>query len=151
MDLANCPVPANASRHNSFIAISVLAAITLFGASLVLLRSARAKKTAGLVPSVANINPDEGDKVTAAYGKLPLSFEANQGQENEQIRFTAHGVGYNLFLTSDEAVLALRARDSSSGVRNPKQAANGYKVVRMKLEGANSQAEIDGQEELPGS
>ena len=150
MDLANCPAPANASRHNSFIAISVLAAITLFGSSFVLLRSARAKKSAGPLLTAANINANEGHKVTAAYGKLPLSFEANQGQENEQVRFTAHGVGYNLFLTSDEAVLALRARASSSVIKDPKQAADGYKVVRMKLEGANSQAEINGQEELPG-
>jgi len=46
--------------------------------------------------------------VQAAYGNLPLSFEANQGQSDVQVQFLAHGHGYSLFLTSTEAVLALR-------------------------------------------
>ena len=42
------------------------------------------------------------------YGKLPLSFEANRGQTDGRVRFLAHGRGYTLFLTGNEAVLALR-------------------------------------------
>ena len=45
---------------------------------------------------------------TNAYGKLPLSFEVNQGQTAPDVRFLAHGQGYQLFLTSQEAVLTLR-------------------------------------------
>lgn len=40
------------------------------------------------------------------YGKLPISFEANRGQTDSRVRFLAHGRGYTLFLTSNEAVLA---------------------------------------------
>src|SRR5947199_3959991 len=46
--------------------------------------------------------------VQAAYGQLPLSFEANEGQNDAQVQFLARGHGYSLFLTSTEAVLALR-------------------------------------------
>jgi|SRR5579859_1239803 len=42
------------------------------------------------------------------YGKLPLSFEVNEGQTNGQVKFLARGQGYTLFLTSQEAVLSLQ-------------------------------------------
>src|SRR5271154_6716768 len=45
---------------------------------------------------------------TNAYGKLPLAFEANQGQTAADVRFLSRGDGYSLFLTEQEAVLALR-------------------------------------------
>jgi hypothetical protein len=32
--------------------------------------------------------------VAPDYGKLPLSFEANQGQTDPQVRFTSRGNGY---------------------------------------------------------
>jgi hypothetical protein len=46
--------------------------------------------------------------LVAGYGKLPLSFEANQGQTDARVRFHARGGGYTIFLTADEAVLTLR-------------------------------------------
>src|SRR5712691_12619822 len=46
--------------------------------------------------------------VGEAYGKLPLSFEANMGQSDAQVKFLGHGQGYMLFLTSSGAVLSLR-------------------------------------------
>ena len=42
-----------------------------------------------------------------AYGKLPLTFEANRGQTDAQVKFLSRGPGYNLFLTSTEAVFEL--------------------------------------------
>ncbi|MDA2936812.1 SBBP repeat-containing protein [Acidobacteria bacterium AH-259-A15] len=47
-------------------------------------------------------------RIVSTYGKLPLSFEANHGQAHDQVKFLSRGRGYTLFLTSDEAVLALR-------------------------------------------
>jgi hypothetical protein len=44
----------------------------------------------------------------ASYGKLPLSFEANQGQTDARVRFLARGSSYTIFLTDDEAVVTLR-------------------------------------------
>jgi hypothetical protein len=40
------------------------------------------------------------------YGKLPLSFEANEGQSAPQIKFQSRGNGYSLFLTYASAVTA---------------------------------------------
>src|SRR5579862_7514677 len=47
-------------------------------------------------------------RLNQAYGKLPLTFEQNVGQVSSDVRFLSRGPGYNLFLTSDEAVLVLR-------------------------------------------
>ncbi|TMG79709.1 MAG: hypothetical protein E6H75_00080 [Betaproteobacteria bacterium] len=45
--------------------------------------------------------------MSASYGRLPLHFEANQGQTHKDVRFIARGPGYSLYLTSGEAVLVL--------------------------------------------
>ena len=55
-----------------------------------------------------------------AYGKLPLSFEANRGQTDPRVKFLTRGRGYSLFLTGNEAVLALR---KDSGFRSQKSVA----------------------------
>jgi uncharacterized protein (TIGR03437 family) len=78
--------------------------------------------------------------VKAELLSLPLSFEANQGQTDPAVKFLSRGNGYALFLTRDSAVFKLRSvRESSSPV-----------VVRMKLAGANSRAQIKGAQTLPG-
>jgi hypothetical protein len=46
-------------------------------------------------------------RMVESYGKLPLSFEANKGQTDSQVKFISRGNGYTLFLTSTEAVLSL--------------------------------------------
>ena len=47
-----------------------------------------------------------------AYGKLPLTFEANQGQANDQVKFLSRGSNYSVFLTSQSMVLALAPSSS---------------------------------------
>jgi len=59
-------------------------------------------------------------RVVQNYGKLPLSFEPNQGQTDQRVKFLAHGQGYGLFLTRDAAVLELRGL----GVRNQESEEN---------------------------
>jgi hypothetical protein len=56
------------------------------------------------------IKPDEAKRIelNQAYGKLPLSFEGNQGQTDPQVKFLSRGNGYSLFLTPTEAVLVLK-------------------------------------------
>jgi hypothetical protein len=98
--------------------------------------------------------------LVANYGKLPLAFEANQGQTDQQVRFLSRGAGFSLFLTSTEAVLALQPSDISdqpsgepsfrsqvSGVRKDKSPRA---IVCMKLMGANAKAEVIGEDELAG-
>ncbi len=47
-------------------------------------------------------------RIQAGYGRLPMHFEPNVSQSADAVRFVARGPGYTLFLTADEAVLALR-------------------------------------------
>jgi hypothetical protein len=94
------------------------------------------------------------------YGKLPLSFEANQGQADPQVRFLSRGNGYSLFLTDREAVLALRRPEKNApGATGPftrplaKDAASAVRtdVVRMQLEGAAPGLHVAGANKLAGT
>jgi hypothetical protein len=49
--------------------------------------------------------------LSETYGKLPLSFVANQGQAAGSVQFLLRGSGYRLYLSSTEAVLVLRNAD----------------------------------------
>ena len=99
-------------------------------------------------------------KITGTYGRLPLSFEANQGQVEGQVKFLSRGSGYSLFLTSSEAVLALRKpsapqqrgqTDFESMIAETGDAQTTEPaVLRMQLVGANAAPHIVGLEELPG-
>ncbi|HUI42984.1 MAG TPA: choice-of-anchor D domain-containing protein [Terriglobia bacterium] len=99
--------------------------------------------------------------VHANYGRLPLSFEANQGQTDPRVDFVARGRGYTLFLTRNQAVVALarpgdanqaseaqrETADSAPGNHGSARAGSG--VFRMRLLNANP-ARVVGAGELPG-
>jgi uncharacterized repeat protein (TIGR01451 family) len=98
--------------------------------------------------------------IAAQYGKLPLTFEANNGQTDSSVKFFSRGSGYSLFLTKNEAVIALRRASRSQKVAeklpgppkadlaNDKPAAGA--TIRMELVGANAELRPIGDEELPG-
>jgi hypothetical protein len=97
----------------------------------------------------------------AAFGHLPISFEVNQGQVNSQVRFLAHGSGYNLFLTPTEALLAVSGATSASATSQAPfvpaiddpvatSPASSSSVVGMQFLNANSQPQITGEQQLPG-
>ena len=75
-------------------------------------------------------------EAATTYGALPLSFERNQGQADEDVEFLARGSGYNLQLTASEVILA---------VGSPQQA-----LIKMQLVGANPAPNVTGLDELPG-
>ena len=76
-------------------------------------------------------------RLSAAYGQLPLSFEANQGQTDSRVNFLSHGAGYSLFLTPTKAVLSLKQGDTSN-------------VVGMRVVGANPASHAVGLDKQPG-
>jgi hypothetical protein len=79
-------------------------------------------------------------QVDAAYGQLPLSFTANQGQTAAQVSFLAQGPQSTLFLTNNgTAVLSLAPQGSQPG-----------DVLQMQLVGANTGPTVSGQDLLPG-
>ena len=117
-------------------------------------------------PVPASISTSQADskaqaRILASYGQLPLAFEANHGQTDAHVKFLSHTGGYTLFLTGDEAVLALNGKKAStdkakiarvahtlpSSVAAPK--AGG--VLQMKLRHANPAAKVTGVNELAGT
>ena len=103
------------------------------------------------------------NKIQATFLKAPLHFEANQGQTDEQVKFIARGAGYQMFLTSTEAVMVLRKPEEKQSAisgqsirdrltRNSKPETRNFSesLVRMKLVGANADAEVVGLQQLPG-
>lgn len=73
----------------------------------------------------------------SGFGRVPLSFEANHGQADAQVRFLARADGQVLYLTRREAVIAMGDQ-------------GGRSALRMSLVGGRSDAEVAGVEELPG-
>jgi hypothetical protein len=100
-----------------------------------------------------------------AYGKLPMSFEENDGQTSAAVRFLSRGPGYALFLTPTEAVLTLDVILSSGGSQGaprgarplrsdahrpsavPAGPASGSEatVLRMTLRGARTNPRLSGE------
>jgi len=119
-----------------------------------------ADRTTQTAPKIASQRPSKAQqaRAVAAYGKLPLGFEANQGQSNSRVRFLSRGSGYLLYLTPDAAVLALESERPQLSGRTSKLPQTGGEiakpkppaVLRMQLVGGNAQAEMVGTDLLPG-
>jgi hypothetical protein len=132
-----------------FVAVAFLVAL----AATVLMLGSRASQVAGGSQKIQRQGPSsipvassqDAVPVMDAYRRLPMIFEPNQGQSDPEVKFLAHGSGYGLFLTTDEAVLTLR--HSASGARHSVPQSS---VVRMTLEGANANSAVSGADELPG-
>jgi hypothetical protein len=86
--------------------------------------------------SHASQTPGHG-KLPEAFGKLPLTFQVNQGQVDAAVRFVSRTQRSTLFLTPSEAVLSLRGAEE-------KQA-----VVRWRMAGGNPNPRVLGESLLP--
>jgi hypothetical protein len=95
----------------------------------------------------------DGGAVAAAYGQIPLSFEANQGQADPAVEFLSRGSGYALFLTSQEAVLSLSkpVTVAPAATSAAAQSAPIEDVLRLQLVGANASPQVAGVDPLPGT
>jgi hypothetical protein len=96
--------------------------------------------------SPAKPNPEVEAKLAAAYGTLPLSFEANRGQADRNVKFVSLGHGGTWFLTPTEAVLSLWDAAAEPGARNLKQAPAVHAGRSGGRQAANVVAdEVDGR------
>ncbi len=86
----------------------------------------------------SRVNPVEA---RAAFGRLPMSFEQNQGQSDGRVKFLAHGNGYGLYLGSGEAALVFGGGESEKAQSQ---------AVEMKFAGANPDLQVAGTDRLPG-
>jgi hypothetical protein len=73
-------------------------------------------------------------QVVDAFSRVSLGFEANQGPAHRDVKFVAHGPGYGVLLTADQAILRL----------------GDAKPVRMKLAYGRSVPVVEAVDQLPG-
>ncbi|MBZ5507714.1 MAG: SBBP repeat-containing protein [Acidobacteriia bacterium] len=118
-------------------------------------------QNAAVMPLVASLNAAEAQEQTrlqveAGYGKLPLAFEPNRGQTDPRVKFLSRAGNRMLWLTADEAVLAVGRTPRPMGPDAKKAAAVKENqiapaVLRMKFVGANTSPTIEGEARQPGT
>ena len=129
--------PSNLSCRRCIAVVATVVAVSALQSDQPRIRGASQP-----VSQLSSLGATARTRVATAYGQLPLAFEQNQGQTSEEVKFLSRGAGYTLFLTSADAVLALR-KTSHEG--NPAQT-----VLRMKLRGGSPASRVAGRGELPG-
>jgi hypothetical protein len=100
--------------------------------------------TAGIVALLALVVPTSppppattAADARAAYGKLPLSFIPNRGQNDARVRYYAQAPGFGFYLTDDKAVLSL-----AKGKRGT--------ALEMRFVGANPDSRLVAGGPMPG-
>ncbi len=90
----------------------------------------------------------------SSYGKLPLSFEANEGQTAPEVNFLARGAGYTVFLTPSREVLSLKraipAQKKTNFLDSKPTREYSQAVLELRLLDSNTQAKVSGVDRLPG-
>src|SRR5919205_1867016 len=130
------PLIPRFSRINHIVFVLGIVCLTTVLASVVFVA---ARGNAHFAPTVGPSDGSTKARIAERFGELPLSFELNQGQTDETVKFLSHGPGYELYLTSTEAVVSL-----------PKPKLRESSVLRFKMIGANAAARVEGRDELPG-
>ncbi|HEU4388988.1 MAG TPA: SBBP repeat-containing protein, partial [Blastocatellia bacterium] len=142
-----------ALRRNAGRVLVVLLSVTTVANS-------RQRSETGHEPKRDGLIPLAKDHLTNIPGKMPISFEPNQGQTDPRVRFIARGEDYSVYLTSTEVVLALATRKRGNALLRgegiahtpgdpfPQQASTSNCVLRMKLLGANPEPSIYGLDRL---
>jgi Beta-propeller repeat len=154
---------ASLSRISIYAALTLIIPVFLLFIQAHGLRTRPLKAIAGqsfrATGDAAKTSPIKADAHwIEAYGKLPLSFEENQGQTDPQVKFLSRGGGYILFLTPEEVVLSLhRAKPVDASplhratyMRELRKGHSAEKdaVLRMHLDGANPTPDIAGLDRL---
>ena len=136
------------------VLLSVVLTLVICAASLAADLPAKAKTAAPPEAKAPSVHA-----VVQKLGQLPLRFEPNQGQSDARVKYLAHGPGYTLFLTSEEAVLALAkpAEERERGKRGKhsmeeSEAPAGFEmsVVRMRILGTDPNAAVIPEAPQPG-
>ncbi|MGA8617510.1 MAG: choice-of-anchor D domain-containing protein [Candidatus Sulfotelmatobacter sp.] len=96
------------------------------------------------------------NQVVPVSAQLPLTFEANHGQTDPQVRFVSRGRGYTAFLTAGGIVLSLRTNQqvpvqAASNAAAPNKSQRPLNpTLQFKLLGAAQNPNIIGEDPQPG-
>ncbi|AGY59267.1 SBBP repeat-containing protein [Gloeobacter kilaueensis] len=111
------------------------------------------------VKSSPPVVPSSAERLSTArkqYGQLPVSFEPNVGQAPAAVRFLARTGGYRVALLPTEMLFAFQSATpgltKDKGALQPSHLSTKTKtaLVQMQLVGADSQAQLEGIDALPG-
>lgn len=153
------------SNARTNLVICSILLLSLIGVPVIFLTGAFANNLSSRSTTNATAKQVSDREAGAAYGTLPLSFELNQGQADGRVKFLARTAGYLLFLTANEAVMALDNPSAHKKGKENRAARNSIdegesadlkarpprSIVRMKLAGANPAPSLDGLSQLPGN
>jgi hypothetical protein len=152
--------------RGSISRVSIYVAVTVLASGLLLFAAFRGTRNSALPNSSLDSSPARSTGPSAslqAYGRLPLSFTENQGQFAQEVRYAAHGAQYDLFLTPQEAVVALRRSQHLDF--SPRHRAASLRAMRalrhaaapattaalhLRFEDANPAPQVTGVEQLQG-
>src|SRR5690242_663289 len=81
-------------------------------------------------------------KIKESYAKIPLSFVANFGQADKNVKFVSRGSGYSLALAPTTFTLAVADQHNKSN-------GTSASLVQATLLGANAAPKVSGFEKLP--
>ena len=144
--------------HRTVFVLEIVCLLTCFASVIfVAARNDNGESTPNIV--APSSDAPARARIAENFGRLPLSFEVNKGQTDQSVKFLSRGSGYELFLTSTDAVLRLRkpqaVRTDSPQISAPTKSEPGPEVregsvLRLRMIGANATPRVEGQEELPG-
>jgi len=120
--------------------------------------SIKSKNGASSSAQPATVNAEQRGQIRASMNALPLGFEANEGQTDPQVKYTARGNGYSVFLTPTKTVFALTSGQHSnsavsrvSGAQPQTAETRKSAVIDVQLLGGNPNPHITAGSELPGT
>src|ERR1039458_5281252 len=105
---------------------------------------------ASKAPSALSTRAVDTTRIANLYGKIPLTFERNDGQTDSQVKFLSRGPGYTLFLTERSAVLAIKpgspeakTTPAKADMTARKTADTKFSLLRVDLAGSKRPRRIE--------
>jgi Beta-propeller repeat len=102
-----------------------------------------------VVGSLPNRNSDDTSLTLASASnlRLPMIFEVNRGQADDDVRFMGRGAGFGILLKSNEAVLSLNGPAESTPIADSTSECGGGfpSQLRMRMESSNENPFISGE------
>lgn len=149
------------SRINFGLSIRTLSILLMLLAAIPAVLATRLMRTSMASAPVAALpltQQSSNAEIADRYGRLPLSFERNEGQTDRAVKFVSRGTGYDFFLTDTGAVLTLRKpRPLEDRFTRPALAEPGTvdqrfnaSVIRLTMLGTNPHSAAEGEDQLPG-
>ncbi|MBI4911016.1 MAG: hypothetical protein HY820_45825 [Acidobacteria bacterium] len=125
------------------LALTILAAAALALAAPPAKTTAPVKKTE--VPRELLAKTNGPAQAAEMIARGPVYFEPNVGQSDEEVKFIARGVGQQIFLMGNEAVMVMHRRMPGKDGRYTRAFAEySARPIRMKMEGAQAPEKAEG-------